>query len=160
MLGLDLRGGAHLLLEVDRESLVADRVETLEGDIRQTLRDERIGYRGLAARGQTVSFTLREPADAAARAGRRCSRSPRRSSRASSARARSARSSSTESNGRITATLTDEGIEARMRSAVTQSVQVLDRRAERARHDRAVDPGGGQRAHPRAGAGPRRTRRS
>ena len=33
-----------------------------------------------------------------------------------------------ESGGRITATLTDAGIEARMRSAVTQSVQVLDRR--------------------------------
>ena len=64
VLGLDLRGGAHLLLEVNRESLVADRVKTLEGDIRQTLRDQRIGYRGLAARGQAVTFTLRDPADA------------------------------------------------------------------------------------------------
>ena len=64
VLGLDLRGGAHLLLEVNRDSLVADRVKTLEGDIRQTLRDQRIGYRGLGARGQSVSFTLRDPADA------------------------------------------------------------------------------------------------
>ena len=33
-----------------------------------------------------------------------------------------------EADGRVTATLTDDGIEARMRAAVTQSVQVLDRR--------------------------------
>src|SRR4029079_14200401 len=63
VLGLDLRGGAHLLLEVNRDTLVADRVKTLEGDIRETLRKEHIGYRGLAARGQVVSFTLRDPAD-------------------------------------------------------------------------------------------------
>ena len=61
VLGLDLRGGAHLLLEIDREDLVGDRVETLTGDIRQTLRDERIGYQGLSARAESVSFTLREP---------------------------------------------------------------------------------------------------
>src|SRR5215210_3583693 len=61
VLGLDLRGGAHLLLEVDRESLIQDRVKTLESDIRQTLRDQRIGYRNLAARGQEVSLTLRDP---------------------------------------------------------------------------------------------------
>ena len=51
-LGLDLRGGAHLLLEVDRDSLVEDRIKTLEGDIRQTLRDARIGYRGLVGARQ------------------------------------------------------------------------------------------------------------
>ena len=39
VLGLDLRGGAHLLLEVDRASLVEDRVETLTGDMSQTLRE-------------------------------------------------------------------------------------------------------------------------
>jgi protein-export membrane protein SecD len=33
-----------------------------------------------------------------------------------------------ENDGRVTATLTEAGIEARMRSAVTQSLQVLDRR--------------------------------
>jgi protein-export membrane protein SecD len=65
VLGLDLRGGAHLLLEVDRSSLLADRLKTLEGDVRETLRKERIGYRGLGARGQAVTFTLRDTADAA-----------------------------------------------------------------------------------------------
>src|SRR5688500_15679020 len=58
VLGLDLRGGAHLLLEVDRQDLVSDRLETLESDIRQTLRDQRIGYRNLASRGQSRSEVL------------------------------------------------------------------------------------------------------
>jgi protein-export membrane protein SecD len=127
VLGLDLRGGAHLLMEVDREGLVQDRTESLTGDIRQTLRDARIGYQGLSARGQAVTFTLRDPADA------------QRALTALQPLAAAVQSGLfgqgtfsevelTESNGRITAALTDEGIEQRMRSAVTQSVQVLDRR--------------------------------
>jgi protein-export membrane protein SecD len=126
-LGLDLRGGAHLLLEVDRESLVKDRVETLTGDIRQTLREERIGYRNLTARGQSVSFTLREPGDAP-RALEVLQ--PLAAPIQSGLFGQGAISEVAldENNGRIAATLTDEGVEARMRSAVSQSVQVLERR--------------------------------
>jgi protein-export membrane protein SecD len=127
VLGLDLRGGAHLLLEVDRESLVKDRVETLTGDIRQTLRDQRIGYRNLAARGQAVSFTLREPGDAQkAIQALEPLATPIQTGMFGQAALNEVQLD--EANGRITATLTDEGIEARMRSAVSQSVQVLERR--------------------------------
>jgi len=127
VLGLDLRGGAHLLLEVNRESLVADRVKTLEGDIRQSLRDQRIGYRSLAARGESVSFTLREPADAPkALEALNTLTAPITSGIFGQGTLSEVELS--ESQGRITANLTDAGIEARMRSAVTQSVQVLDRR--------------------------------
>jgi protein-export membrane protein SecD len=127
VLGLDLRGGAHLLLEVNRESLVADRVKTLEGDIRQTLRDARIGYRGLAARGQTVTFTLRDPADAQKALD---ALKPLAAATTSGifGQGTLAEVELSESGGRVTANLTDDGVEARMRSAVTQSVQVLDRR--------------------------------
>lgn len=127
VLGLDLRGGAHLLLEVNRDSLVADRVKTLEGDIRQTLRDARIGYRGLGARGQVVSFTLRDPADA-----QKALDALKPFAAASAAgifgQATQSEVELAQDQDRITATLTDPGIEARMRSAVSQSVQVLDRR--------------------------------
>jgi protein-export membrane protein SecD len=127
VLGLDLRGGAHLLLEVDREDLVSDRVETLESDIRQTLREERIGYRNLSARGQAVSFTLREPGDADRV---RTALEPLTAPIQSGLFGQGTISEVVleEENGRFTATLTDDGIEARMRSAVTQSLQVLDRR--------------------------------
>jgi protein-export membrane protein SecD len=127
VLGLDLRGGAHLLLEVDREGLVADRVETLESDIRQTLREERIGYRNLSSRGQAVSFSLREPGDAdRVRTALEPLTAPVQSGLFGQGTISEV--AIEEANGRFTATLTDEGIEARMRSAVTQSLQVLDRR--------------------------------
>ncbi len=127
VLGLDLRGGAHLLLEVDRASLVDDRVKTLEGDVRQTLRDQRIGYRGLDAHGQVVSFTLRDPADAdKATTALAPLSAPVQSGLFGQGTIREVEI--TQNGDRITATLTDDGIEARMRSAVTQSVQVLDRR--------------------------------
>ena len=88
VLGLDLRGGAHLLLEVNRDSLVADRVKTLEGDIRQTLRDaaHRLSRARRARPGRLLHAA--RPGRRAEGARRRCSRSRRRSSRASSARGR------------------------------------------------------------------------
>jgi SecD/SecF fusion protein len=42
-LGLDLQGGSHLLLQVDRASLVKDRLATLRDDARNLLRTEKIG---------------------------------------------------------------------------------------------------------------------
>ena len=127
VLGLDLRGGAHLLLEVERDSLVKDRLETLTGDVRQTLRDERIGYTGLAARGQAVSFALRDPAEAQKALD---ALQPLAATVESGMFGRAAASEVTlsQSTGRISAALTDDGIDQRMRSAVTQSVQVLNRR--------------------------------
>ena len=40
-LGLDLRGGAHLLVEVDVQSVYADRIDGLWPEVRQALRDIR-----------------------------------------------------------------------------------------------------------------------
>ena len=60
-LGLDLQGGSHLLLEVDLDAVVEERLETLVDDIRTTLRSRRIGYRNLGVRGQAVTLTLTDP---------------------------------------------------------------------------------------------------
>ena len=46
-LGLDLQGGSHLLLEVDVNAVVQERLEDLEGEIRTALRADFIGYTGL-----------------------------------------------------------------------------------------------------------------
>ena len=45
--GLDLRGGVHFLMEVDTESAIADRIESLEQEIKRVFRekDDRIRYR-------------------------------------------------------------------------------------------------------------------
>ena len=46
VLGLDLQGGSHLLLEVDRADLESQLSKQLIGDIRQTLREQKVRYCG------------------------------------------------------------------------------------------------------------------
>ncbi len=54
-LGLDLRGGSHLLLEVDMKTLKKERLDTLADDLRTTLRDKpSVGYTGLGVQGDAV----------------------------------------------------------------------------------------------------------
>ena len=63
-LGLDLQGGAHLLIEVQTAAVLTERLEAVEDTVRRSLRDARIGYRGLGVRGEAVVFALREAAEA------------------------------------------------------------------------------------------------
>ena len=51
-LGLDLQGGSHLLLEVQVDEVMVERMDALVDDTRNALRGERIGYTGLKRRGQ------------------------------------------------------------------------------------------------------------
>lgn len=60
ILGLDLQGGAHLLLEVDQKKLLTDRYALLVDQVRKALRQERIGYMNLAAHPSGILFDVRE----------------------------------------------------------------------------------------------------
>lgn len=59
-LGLDLRGGSYLLLEVDFEALKEEQLRDLSASVLVMLRQDRIGVRGLGVRGDKVQFALRE----------------------------------------------------------------------------------------------------
>lgn len=63
-LGLDLRGGAHLVLEVDEADLVKERMQGLAREARQDLRRAEIRASGFVARGDRVQIALTDPADA------------------------------------------------------------------------------------------------
>ena len=43
MLGLDLQGGSHILLEVDTNAVRKEKVETLRDDVRRVVRENRLG---------------------------------------------------------------------------------------------------------------------
>ena len=60
-LGLDLRGGAHLLYEMDINELRTDWLANIRSDVRQRLRRAKIGYTGLGARNGKVRVTIRKP---------------------------------------------------------------------------------------------------
>lgn len=60
VLGLDLQGGSHLLLEVDSNSVKKDKLEQVRDDVRRTLRDAKIGYTGLAVRNDNVEVRVKD----------------------------------------------------------------------------------------------------
>ena len=60
-LGLDLQGGSHLLLEVELDVVVQERLETLVDSIRSTLRGKHIFYRGLGVDKGSARVTIRKP---------------------------------------------------------------------------------------------------
>lgn len=62
-LGLDLRGGSYLLLEVDFNKYVAEQLELMVDDMRSSLRKERIGYTGLGSGDDNISLKLRNISD-------------------------------------------------------------------------------------------------
>ena len=64
VLGLDLQGGSHILLEVDTNAVRKEKVETLRDDVRRVLRENRLGYPAAATiRGNTVEVRIREGVD-------------------------------------------------------------------------------------------------
>jgi protein-export membrane protein SecD len=64
-LGLDLQGGAHLLYRIDEKEMIEDQLDTIRGDVRETLRRARIGYANLSpdVSKRAVLVTIRNPAD-------------------------------------------------------------------------------------------------
>ncbi|HXF55230.1 MAG TPA: protein translocase subunit SecD [Hyphomicrobiaceae bacterium] len=63
-LGLDLKGGAHLLLAMDTETLRKDWIATLRDDARKQLRDAKISFTAVGTTPTAVQIRLAKPEDA------------------------------------------------------------------------------------------------
>src|SRR3979490_58939 len=68
VLGLDLQGGSHLLLEVDSNAVRKERLQALLDDVRRLLRElrvaaGRVGYTGLAIKGNAVETRITRESD-------------------------------------------------------------------------------------------------
>jgi SecD/SecF fusion protein len=61
-LGLDLQGGSYMLLQVERQDIIKDRLTTTVDDVRRLLREAGIGYTGLSGTGQMVQVRIRDEA--------------------------------------------------------------------------------------------------
>ena len=127
VLGLDLQGGSHLLLGVDTAAVRREQSQALVDDARQTLlRAPRIGYSGLAVRGNSVELRLRQIGDAPTAMSRLNELSrPLGGILAGSGQ----RSLEITQNGEvIRLTPTEPAILERIRQTVEQSIQILERR--------------------------------
>lgn len=127
VLGLDLQGGSHILLEVDTKTVRKDMLETLRDDVRRVLRDARVGYTGLAVRGSTVEVRIRETAsfDTALTKLRELSLPLGGLLGGSGQRSLDIGS---EADGLIRLTVTEPAVIERVRQSVEQSIQIIERR--------------------------------
>ncbi len=129
-LGLDLQGGSHLLLEVDVDSIITERLESLESEVRRTLRSERINYTGIGIEQHAVRVRLinAEQRDAGVRALRALSQ-PITSNAFLAVGARDL-DVEIDDEGIVRLLLTDEAIAERRRAAVEQSIEIVRRRID------------------------------
>src|SRR6188508_2264544 len=64
VLGLDLQGGSHILLEVDTAAVRKEKLEALRDDVRRVVRENKLGSpAAVTVRGNTVEFRLRDGGD-------------------------------------------------------------------------------------------------
>ncbi|HEY3225330.1 MAG TPA: protein translocase subunit SecD [Pseudolabrys sp.] len=128
VLGLDLQGGSHILLEVDSNAVRKEKLESLRDDVRRVLRDARVGYTGLVVRGNSVEVRIREGSnfDQALEKLRELSQ-PIGGILGASSGQRSL-DITTEADGLVRLTLTEPAITERIRQSVEQSIQIIERR--------------------------------
>ncbi|HRO51221.1 MAG TPA: protein translocase subunit SecD, partial [Hyphomicrobium sp.] len=62
-LGLDLQGGAHLLLAIDQKDIRHDWLTNLREDARRSLRDAKIGFSAIGISGEALQVRLVKPED-------------------------------------------------------------------------------------------------
>jgi len=127
VLGLDLQGGSHILLEVDSKAVRKEMLETLRDDVRRVLREARIGYTGLVVRGNSVEVRIREGQNSAQAQEKLQTLSQPLGGILSATGHRNVDIAS-EPNNLYRLTLTDPAILERVRQAVDQSIQIIERR--------------------------------
>jgi len=134
-LGLDLQGGVHLQVKVEEEGLIEERMQTLHSDIRASLRDRdkgQIGYRNIASSGREVRVTLLKPEDREKVIERlKVLEEPVNAAGSligGLGVVEVVRESGSENV--LIYSLSQEGIENRVRSAVSQSIEVIRRRVD------------------------------
>jgi preprotein translocase subunit SecD len=126
VLGLDLQGGSHLLLAVDTNAVRKEKLETLRDDVRQTLRRARIGYTGLVVRGNSVEVRIRNETNVE-QADRLLSELSQPLGGILAATGQR-NLDVTRAGNLIRLTVTEPAILERVRQAVGQSIQIIERR--------------------------------
>jgi len=126
-LGLDLRGGAHLVLEVDAKALIAERVQDVLRETRRTLRDAKVDPVSVRRDGETVLVTL---ADGAVRS--RASQALKKLSGVAAAAFGETAELEVATSGAtdLRVTLTQSGIDARVNAAAEQSLEIVRKRID------------------------------
>jgi SecD/SecF fusion protein len=132
-LGLDLRGGAHLLLEVDTSVVLRERLESVVEGARNELRTARIGYTSLGVAGtNSVAVRLRDPAqtEQARQLLTKLGLAVQSTAGLGFGATQTDLQISTTPDGQLRMTLSEAALTERARNAVTQSIEIVRRRID------------------------------
>ncbi|MCA3389301.1 MAG: protein translocase subunit SecD [Roseomonas sp.] len=129
-LGLDLRGGSYLLLEVDLNTVVRERLDSAVDGVRGKLRTANIRYVNLAADGpnRRMGFRVLDTAQAGAAAA--ALRELAEPVTLPTGQNVPDIEVTTAPDGTVTATLSEAGLRAKASAAVEQSIEIIRRRVD------------------------------
>jgi preprotein translocase subunit SecD len=127
VLGLDLQGGSHILLEVDANSVKKDKLDQVRDDARRTLRDAKIPYTGLAVRNDGVEVRITRDTDLQTALTKLRELSQPLGGLLGTSGQRSLEIADV-GGGLIRLTVPQAAITDRIRQAVEQSIQIVERR--------------------------------
>lgn len=115
-LGLDLRGGSHLLLEVETDVVIEERMQSFLHQVRGGMRKAKVGYRNLGLSNNAIRFLLTDSADEA---------------KARKVLFELDRGMDLSFEGKqVTVSMTEQTIFERQRSAMEQSIEIVRRRID------------------------------
>jgi SecD/SecF fusion protein len=131
-LGLDLRGGSYLLLEVDTSVLLRERLEGLVEGTRRglTQANPRIAYTGLATQPDQRRIQLRVTDPAQRETAQRVVRELANPVGVGGGGTQPDIDVAVAPDGLLTATVTEAGLRAKANSAVEQSIEIVRRRID------------------------------
>jgi preprotein translocase subunit SecD len=126
VLGLDLQGGSYLLLEVDSNYVKKEKLDQVRDDVRRVLRENKIGYTGLASRADYVEVRVKDSDAQTALAKLRELSQPLGGLLGSSGQ-RSLEVSDA-GGGLIRLAVPQAAVTDRIRQTIEQSIQIVERR--------------------------------
>jgi preprotein translocase subunit SecD len=135
VLGLDLQGGAHLLLEVDSSDVVRTQVANLRDDVRRILREENVrslsgGIGTPQSQPRIVQFRITDPNDRARALVKLRQQAMPTGISALGVVGSPAYDLNESADGTVRLTVTDQALNDRVRRAVDQTIEVLRRRVD------------------------------
>jgi len=130
VLGLDLQGGSHVLLEVDTQAVLRAQINTLRDDVRRLLREEKISLSGgIGVQPRGVAVRVPEAAERT----RLLPRLRELTQPVGGALGQTGQSTveiTEPGDGLIQLTVTEAGVNERVRKSIDQAIEVLRKRVD------------------------------
>lgn len=126
-LGLDLQGGAHLLMAMDADDLKRTWLGAIQSDARRVLREAKLNFTGLGQSGGTVIVRPVDPKDSDALL-KELRKIPQQIGNAVLGTSSADIDVKTGPDGAILLTPTEAGLQARVAGAASAAIETLNRR--------------------------------